>query len=99
MLIIAGTLTVDPEDRDAFLEAAVAASAGTRDEPGNQEYVFSADPVDPGLVRLFEIWDSEEALAPHRGTDHMKAFFAATSELKMTGRELMKYTVSDSVSL
>ena len=99
MLIIAGTITVAPEDRAAFLEAAVAAAAGTRTEAGNQEYVFSADPVDSGLVRLFEIWESEEALAPHRGTDHMKAFGAAMKELKVTGRALMKYTVSDSTSL
>lgn len=95
MFIIAGTISVDPDDRDAFLEAAVAAAAGTRTEPGNQEYVFSADTVDAGLVRLFEIWDDDDSLKPHFKTDHMRAFFAATKDLGVTGRSLTKYTVSD----
>lgn len=99
MMIIAGTITVDPDDRDAYLEAAVAAAAGTRTEPGNQEYVFSADPVDAGLVRLFEIWDDDDSLKPHFGTDHMRTFLATTKELRVTGRSLNKYMISDTSSL
>jgi quinol monooxygenase YgiN len=99
MLVIAGTISLDPEDRDAFLENAKAASAGTRTEEGNHEYVFSADGTDPGLVHLFELWDSEDRLPAHRDSEHMGAFGAANKGLRFTGRDIMKYYVSDSEPL
>ncbi len=37
----------------------------SRSEPGCITYVFSADPIEPGRVHLFERWESKEALAAH----------------------------------
>lgn len=99
MLVIAGTFSLHPDDRAAFLENAKTASAESRKEEGNHEYVFSADPVDDGLVRLYELWDSEDRLAAHSSSDHMKAFGAANKGLRFTGREIMKYYVSHSAPL
>ena len=61
--------------------------------------MFTADGDDPGVVRLFELWDSEDCLPAHRDSDHMKAFGAANKGLRFTGRDLMKYYVSDSAPL
>jgi quinol monooxygenase YgiN len=71
MLIIAGTITVDPADRDRFLEIRKDTVAKARAMPGCLEYAFSADIVDPACVRLFERWENEENvaawMAAHKG--------------------------------
>ncbi len=83
MIVIAGTMKMDPASRDEFLEAAKGAMEGTRAEEGNEEYVFSADVVDSGLVRLFEIWDDAGRLRGHMGADHMRAFGAAIKHIEV----------------
>ncbi len=93
MIIIAGTLSVNADDRDAVLEAAKDCMAGTRTEEGNQEYVMSADPNDGSLIRLFEIWDAKENLAAHGASDHMRTFGRATKGM-FTGRDIKIYDVS-----
>jgi quinol monooxygenase YgiN len=65
MVIVAGTLEVDPAKRDAFLRDREASMCTSRAEPGCITYVLSADPIDPGIVNVFERWESEEALATH----------------------------------
>jgi len=65
MLIIAGTFDVDPAERDAFIASREAVMRESRDEVGCTHYVFSADPLEPGRVYLFERWDSKEHLAAH----------------------------------
>jgi quinol monooxygenase YgiN len=67
MLIVEGTIDVDPADREAFLEGRRAAVTATRSEPGCIEYAFSADLIDPGRVRVFERWASAEDLDAHLG--------------------------------
>src|SRR5204862_5445989 len=67
MVIVAGTIEVDPKDRDAFLSGRADAVRATRSEPGCIEYSFSADGLDPGLIRIFEVWESQEDLTTHLG--------------------------------
>ena len=65
MLIVAGHFTLDPADRDAFLEGRADAMRETRTEGGNLEYVMSADPIDPTRVVLFERWADQESFDAH----------------------------------
>jgi len=95
MLIIAGTLTVDADHRQAMLDGVAPMVEASRAEAGCQEYVFSADPHDASLVRLFELWDSEEALAEHFASDHMATWQAAAADLPITGRDIAKYTIGE----
>ena len=67
MVIVAGTIEVDPDQRDAFLQGRADSILTTRKEPGCVEYSFSADANDPGLIRIFEIWESGDALQTHLG--------------------------------
>lgn len=98
MIIIAGTLSVNADDRDAVLEAAKGAMAGTRSEEGNIEYVMSPDTEDPTLIRLYEMWESEESLGGHMGADHMKEFGRATKGM-FTGRNIKLYEVAGTKDL
>ncbi len=89
MLVIAGTFNVEPSDRDAFLEAAKAVMAETHKEAGCHAYCFTPDILDPGVVRLFEKWESEENRKPHMKSDHIRTFGRALRELKVTGQEII----------
>jgi quinol monooxygenase YgiN len=67
MLIIAGTLTVDPSDREAFLAANGDVVEQARKAPGCLDFVQAPDPIDPSRVNIFERWDDEEQLLAFRG--------------------------------
>ena len=65
MIIVAGTLTVDPERREEMLAGRREQMLASQAEPGCLDYVMTPDPFDPGLVRLFERWESKQALGAH----------------------------------
>ena len=95
MLIIAGTLTIDPDHRDAMLEAVAPMVAATRAESGCRAYAFTPDPDDPGLVRLYELWDDQASLEAHFASDHMATWQQAAASLPITGRDILKYTIAE----
>ena len=65
MIIVGGSFEVEPSERDAFLASRVDMMRTSRAEPGCFEYTFSADPIVPGRVLLFERWASQEDLDAH----------------------------------
>ena len=65
VVIVAGTFTVDPARRTEFLDGRLESISASREDEGCLEYTMSADAVDPGLVRLFEMWTSLENLQAH----------------------------------
>ena len=65
MVIVGGTFEVEPELREEFLASRHELMRRSRAEKGCIEYTFSADPLDPGRVVLFERWDSQEDLDAH----------------------------------
>jgi quinol monooxygenase YgiN len=67
MLIIAGSLSVKPSDRAAFLAANSDVVGQARRANGCLDFVQAADPLDPGRINIFERWDTEEHLLAFRG--------------------------------
>jgi quinol monooxygenase YgiN len=65
LVIVAGTFTVDPARRAEFLEGRLESIRASREDRGCLEYAMSADAVDSGLVRLFEMWTSLADLQAH----------------------------------
>ena len=65
VVIVAGTFTVDPARRAEFLGGRLESILASRQDHGCLEYSMSADAVDDGLVRLFEMWESLEDLQAH----------------------------------
>jgi quinol monooxygenase YgiN len=95
MLIIAGTITTEAGHRDAFLAAVAPMVAATHTEPGCRDYVFSPDPDDADRIRLFELWDDQDALDAHFVTEHMASFQQALANIPVAGMDVKKYTISD----
>jgi quinol monooxygenase YgiN len=65
VIIVSGMFEVDPAQRDQFLAERAEMMRSSRAETGCLEYTFSADPLEPGRVLLFERWESQAALDAH----------------------------------
>ena len=94
MLLIAGTIRVQPEDRDAAVAAMAEMMAETAQEEGCVSYDFSADLTQPELFHLFEEWESEEHLKAHFVAPHMAVFQAAIANLGEVQRSIFRYDAS-----
>ncbi|MDH3298874.1 MAG: antibiotic biosynthesis monooxygenase [Acidimicrobiia bacterium] len=94
MLIVAGTFTTAPGERDRVLDLARDVMAATRQEEGCHEYVFSPDVDDPDLIRLYELWDGQEQLDAHLRTPHIAAWRDASEGL-FTGRSVQIFTIAE----
>ena len=92
MILIAGTMNVDPAKVDDFMTEACELMRATHQEPGNLAYAFSRDPLEDGLIHIFEKWESEEALTEHMGLPHFTGFGAKIGDLGVTGANVKKYT-------
>jgi quinol monooxygenase YgiN len=99
MIVIAGTITIDPTKRDEAFAAAKVIMEETHKEPGNIAYAFSADLLDDAVVRIFEEWESQEALDFHFKTPHMAEFQAKIGTLGVKDMTIKKYEVSSAGSL
>ena len=67
MLIIAGHLIADADDRDAMVADGAQAVSMARSAPGCLDFSITADTLDPRRVNIFERWETEEGLLAFRG--------------------------------
>ena len=94
MLVIAGHIEIDPANRDTAIAAAVTVMEETAKEAGCISYTFSSDLSDPGCFRIFEEWESQEALDAHFTTPHMAVFQGKIGDLGVKSMKVQKYQVS-----
>ena len=93
MVIVAGWIKVDPDNRNAFLDSRREPVLSRRSEKGCIDYFFTADPIDLGTVRVFERWESRADLEAHVALDRADPKRLSPFVL---GWELRTFTVSDS---
>ena len=67
MVIVAGHITVEPQQRESYLTDCVSVVEQARGAAGCLDFAITADPTDPGRVNVFERWESQEALETFRG--------------------------------
>ncbi len=67
MVIVAGHITVEPQQRESHLAGCVSVVERARGAAGCLDFAITADPIDPGRVNVFERWESQEALETFRG--------------------------------
>ena len=94
-LIVAGSFRLEPEHRGDFLRSREEAMRRSRAEPGCLDYVFAADPVDPGRVVLFERWESKEALADHlEAMRQRRAAGVVTDDVPVLSSQVVQYEIA-----
>jgi quinol monooxygenase YgiN len=94
-VILAGTIRIAPERLPDLRPHLAAQVSGSRDEPGCLDYALSEDPLDPGLIRVYEHFVDEHALAFHRASPHMAAWRLRCGELGVFDRRMSSFDVSD----
>ncbi len=67
MIIVAGHITVDADDRDSYLHGCAGVIEQARDTPGCLDFALSADLVDPTRINVFERWGDLGSLTAFRG--------------------------------
>ena len=67
MVIVAGHITVEPGQREAYLAGCVRVVEQARGTAGCLDFVISADLIEPGRINIFERWASHAAVAAFRG--------------------------------
>jgi quinol monooxygenase YgiN len=68
MVIVAGHITVDPEERQSYLAGCMSVVEQARRADGCLDFAITADLLDPGRVNLFERWETQAAAETFRGS-------------------------------
>jgi quinol monooxygenase YgiN len=66
MVIVAGHLVVEPQQRESYLAGCVSVVEQARESAGCLDFAITADLIDAGRVNIFERWESRAAVATFR---------------------------------
>ena len=91
MIIVSGIMTFNPSAHDRVVDLARVLTTETLKEPGCRTYGFWADPDMPGRFRIFEEWESQEALTEHFAMPHFAAFGQAFTDGELTSMDVHRY--------
>ena len=99
MIAVIGQFRMPPENMETARPLMRKVMEATRNEAGCTEYNYAEDVLDPGLIRVSEVWDSREQLTAHLATDHMRVWGEERIALGLSGRAITVYEVSGSATL
>jgi quinol monooxygenase YgiN len=94
VLLVLGTIRLPPENLEAARGAMAQMIRASRDEPGCIDYAYAEDVLQPGLIRVTEIWQDQAVLDAHFASPHIAAWRAAWPDLGIGDRELTAYEVA-----
>ena len=93
MIIIAGNMDVDPEQRDKALTASKPYIDGALTQKGCEAYTWAADLNTPGRIHVFERWTDEASLAAHFTGPHYLAMLKSLGGCGLRRSDVSKYRV------
>lgn len=89
MIIVAGCLFIDPDQRATYLEQLADVMPMARAAAGCLDFVQVADPVEPNRIVVYERWTSDEDLHAFR-----RAASGVEGAPELLGAEVVKYRIS-----
>ncbi|MFP4620985.1 MAG: antibiotic biosynthesis monooxygenase [Bacteroidales bacterium] len=84
---------VKEEFIDQFIEATMENHRFSMKEPGNLRFDVLQDDENPAKFTLYEAYESEEAAAAHKQTDHYKKWRDTVADWMAKPREGIKHKV------
>ncbi|HZU64843.1 MAG TPA: putative quinol monooxygenase [Novosphingobium sp.] len=75
MIFVAGTLSIDPAQLDAFAADVAEMRPKVLEEEGCRHYSLLVEDAAKGEINVLEIWDSEEHLKVHLTMPWITTFF------------------------
>lgn len=89
---IVGQFRIPPENLAAARPLMVAVMQASRAETGCVEYNYAEDLLEPGLIRVSEVWESRAHLAAHFQSPHMRRWIAERAGLGLFDRQVTGFT-------
>ena len=99
MIVVVGQFRFPPEQMAAALPAMRKVMEATRAEDGCIEYNYGADVLDPGLIRVSEIWASRAQLDAHMQAPHMAVWQQERTALGLSGRAISVFEAGEPLPL
>ncbi len=92
-IIISGTVDIDPEQMEAAMTAAKPLIEGALTQEGIMDYDWCPDPLTPGRIRVFERWESQQALETHFNNHWYQDMRVALAQFGIRGADVLKYRI------
>lgn len=89
MIIVTGTIRVDPPDLEAFAADLHVLAEVSRQRAGNIAYAIGRDSADPGRLLVVERWQDQRSLTAHLDAPDTRAFVTRWQD-RMRG-DIRKY--------
>ena len=97
MIVVVGQFRMPAENMAAARPLMEKVMLATRAEDGCVEYNYAEDVLDPGLIRVSEVWDSRAQLNAHMKTAHMITWGQERIALGLSGRAITVFEADDGV--
>ncbi len=91
--LITGWLDVEPDKLEAALVAGLPHVKATRAQKGCLDYNWSADPLTPGRIYVYERWETHEDLALHFKGPHYLAMRDTIGAHGMVASDVAKFRI------
>lgn len=92
MIIVAGFLRVDPDQRTSYLQDCEGVIRAGRSAPGCIDFHMSADPLEADRINIFEQWDSAMSVEAFRGSGPSDDQQATITEANVLQHEIASST-------
>ena len=97
MIVVIGQFRMPAAAMEAARPLMATVMTATRAEPGCIEYNYAEDVLDPGLIRVSEVWETRAQLGAHMKTAHMAAWGDERTALGLSGRCIKVFEADDGV--
>jgi quinol monooxygenase YgiN len=97
VIVLAGSIRLPPENLAAARPIMQKMIEASRAEEGCAAYGFSEDILEPGLIRVFEVFRDAESQQFHSKSAHMAEWRAAWPSLGIGERRITRYEVVSAI--
>lgn len=99
MIAVSGRFRLPVDRVEEALPAMADVIAASLAEPGCRDYSYAEDISEPGLFRVYEEWESRQALQAHFALPHMRDWQRLRETLGFHDRAVTSYEVGDETPL
>ncbi|OIJ63969.1 putative quinol monooxygenase [Streptomyces mangrovisoli] len=89
--VVTAIWTARPGQEEVVRDAVEKLTPPSRQEPGNRFYQAYESPEEPGVFRLFEVYDDEAAYAAHGASEHFAEYGHGQAIPALANRERAFY--------
>jgi len=93
MIVTCVYVHVKPDAVQDFIDATAANHFESVKEPGNLRFDFNQQSDDPCRFMIYEAYESDEAVAAHKNTDHYLKWRKTVSDQMAEARKGVKYNI------